>query len=95
MGSEYIVYELRNEKTGETFTGTTKEVAEKFGLSKGYISHAATNYLRIQTDWTITRLGHGVEQKAVGTSNIPMSLFKEWDKVTAQFKQASRNRALC
>ena len=94
MGS-FAVYELRNEKTGETFTGTTKEVAEKFGLSRGYISHAATNYLRIQTDWTITRLWHGVEQKAVGTSNIPASLFEEWDKVTAKFKQASRSRALC
>lgn len=95
MGSFYIVYELRNEKTGEAFTGTANEVAEKFGLSRGYISRAETGCGRILTDWTIKRVGHDVEQKAVGTSNIPMSLFKEWDKVTAQFKQASRSRALC
>lgn len=91
----YIVYECRNEKTGETFTGTAAEVAEKFGVTRGYICRAEIAYGRIKTDWTITRVGNDVEKKAVGTSNIPVSLFEEWDKTTAPFKQASRNRALC
>jgi len=94
MGS-YIVYEVRNVKTGETFTGTALEVAEKFGVTRGYISRVEIEGGRLQFDWTITRVGKDVEQKAGSKSNIPMPLFEEWDKVTARFKQASRKKALC
>ena len=90
-----IVYECKNEKTREVFTGTAEEVAEKLGVTRGYVCRAEISYGRIKNDWTITRVEGDVEQKAVGTSNIPAYMFEEWDKVTAKFKQASRNRVLC
>lgn len=92
MSSVYN-YAAFNVNTGEVIRGTSGELAKRFEVRSTYISKCALEGTKLQYVWQIkkeTEAGIFEDSKMYRISD---DLLREWDRVTAPFKRASRKGA--
>ena len=80
-----MVYKITNNRTGETHTGSMRELADVLGVFPSTISRAANDGTSL-SGWKVDKLPG---EKDTHNSQIPYTLWEEWVRVTAPFKAAS------
>lgn len=79
-----MLYKITNERTGEEFCGSLKQISLRTGLSEKTISTYVTLGKKATGVWRIERVYANPKK----TTNVPPELWKEWDEVTAPYKKA-------
>lgn len=89
MGNFIRFYKVKNTRTGESFTGSSPELAEKMQTSRQIIYQYAMSGNPYRGEWVIEPIEH--ERKEYKTG-ITVDLCEKWDRVTKPFKDAIRAR---
>lgn len=90
MGNFIRLYVVTNTRTGESFTGSSPELAEKLRTSRQMIYQYAMSGKTYRGEWVIEPIEHENKEYKGG---ITVDLCEKWERVTKPFKDAIRARS--
>ena len=90
--AKQVIYEVTNANTGEKVVGVGLEIADKFGVTRSYVSNVEIEGKRLKEHWIVKRVGYEFDN-VMEKGGIPTVLLDEFDRITEPFKKLSEKKA--